>query len=38
MRDKKKCMKCGHEWESRKKEPLQCPRCKRYYWDRPNKE
>lgn len=29
---KNKCKHCGHEWESRTKDPLACPRCKRYYW------
>lgn len=27
------CLKCGHEWLPRKKNPLMCPRCKNYYWD-----
>ena len=29
----KKCLRCGYEWESRVKRPVQCPRCKRYWWD-----
>lgn len=29
------CKRCGHEWETRgDKEPLSCPRCKRYDWKR----
>jgi len=29
---KQKCPnpKCEYEWESRKRKPKQCPRCKRY--------
>lgn len=27
---KKKCCKCGYEWETRKKAPKACPSCKRY--------
>lgn len=22
------CIKCGYVWESRKKDPVSCPRCK----------
>jgi len=25
---KQKCPKCGYEWESRVKEPKECPECK----------
>ncbi len=25
-----KCYLCGYEWDSRKEDPKQCPRCKRY--------
>jgi len=25
-----KCKFCGYRWESRKKSPVACPRCKRY--------
>ena len=28
----KECKKCGHKWESRKDEPVACPKCKRYDW------
>jgi len=31
----RKCLKCGHEWLPRKKqEPIICPNCKSYYWNR----
>jgi predicted Zn-ribbon and HTH transcriptional regulator len=23
-----KCKRCGYEWEARKEEPKECPRCK----------
>ncbi len=32
MKEKSKCRLCKHEWISRTKDPLQCPRCKRYDW------
>jgi len=32
---KQKCKKCNYEWESKKEEPKQCPRCKRYDWNTP---
>ena len=25
---KTKCLKCGYEWEKRKKTPKACPKCK----------
>ena len=28
-----KCKRCGYEWDSRKENPKQCPRCKRYDWN-----
>jgi len=32
---KRRCLLCGYEWESRKStKPKQCPRCKRYDWDK----
>ena len=33
-----KCLKCGHEWFSRTDKPLQCPRCKRYDWNKKKEE
>ncbi len=27
-----KCHKCKYEWESRVKEPKECPRCKTRNW------
>lgn len=33
MDKQKQCKKCGWKWEARKKDPAQCPRCKRYDWD-----
>ena len=29
-----KCKKCGHEWLSRVEEPIECPKCKSYKWNR----
>jgi predicted Zn-ribbon and HTH transcriptional regulator len=29
-----KCKVCDYEWESRVDKPAQCPRCKRYDWDK----
>ena len=29
-----KCQQCNYQWESRTKQPKQCPRCKRYDWDK----
>lgn len=26
------CVKCGHVWQSRAENPVQCPRCKSYKW------
>ena len=28
----KTCNQCGQSWESRKANPVQCPRCKRVDW------
>ncbi len=28
-----KCLRCGHRWVPRRKEPRQCPNCKSAYWD-----
>jgi predicted Zn-ribbon and HTH transcriptional regulator len=30
----KVCNKCGHKWDARKKNPVVCPRCKRYDWNK----
>lgn len=35
---KQKCLKCKHEWTARVEEPLQCPRCKRYDWNKEDKK
>ena len=33
-----KCKYCGYEWESRKENPISCPRCKRRFdYDKINK-
>jgi len=29
-----KCLKCGFEWPSRVDDPKQCPKCKRYDWEK----
>lgn len=31
-----KCLRCGYEWKKRIDIPKQCPRCKRYDWDKIN--
>ena len=28
-----KCKRCGHEWNPRKPDVRQCPKCKSAYWD-----
>jgi len=28
------CLICGHGWEARVDLPLQCPKCKRYDWNK----
>jgi len=28
------CKKCGHFWIARTEYPKQCPRCKRYDWNK----
>ena len=33
-----KCSKCGHKWDSRVGKPAACPKCKRYDWDKKEKE
>jgi len=32
-----KCVKCNHEWASKKEKPRLCPKCKSAYWDLPIK-
>jgi len=29
-----KCKRCNYEWESRKKNPKCCPKCKSYDWNK----
>ena len=29
-----KCILCGWEWKGRVVDPAQCPRCKRYDWNK----
>ncbi len=29
-----KCKLCAWEWEGKVEEPAQCPRCKRYDWNK----
>ena len=31
---KQKCKLCKYEWESKVEDPKQCPRCKRYDWNK----
>lgn len=33
---KEKCKICNYEWDRKKEEkkPVQCPRCKRYDWEK----
>ena len=35
---KQKCLKSGFEWIARVEEPLQCPKCKRYNWNKEDKK
>ena len=34
------CSRCGNKWLPRNEEekPVQCPKCKSPYWDRPKKD
>ena len=34
----KECKQCEYKWESKKEHPVQCPRCKRYDWDKDEKD
>jgi len=29
------CLRCQHEWPSRRNHPLICPKCKTPYWNTP---
>lgn len=29
------CLRCGYNWDGRKKNPTACPRCKSYRWNFP---
>ncbi len=31
---RQKCKRCGYEWGSWLKLPKQCPKCKRYDWNK----
>jgi len=34
--NKLKCLRCDHEWFKRTDDdPLQCPKCKSYNWNKP---
>ena len=36
----KKCLRCGHEWVSKVREPMKCANnvtCGSRYWDKPRK-
>ena len=33
-----KCKICNYGWKSRVEKPAQCPRCKRYDWDKDTKD
>lgn len=30
-----RCLRCGHKWVSRVREPVRCPACKRVNWRTP---
>ena len=34
MNKQQECDLCGHKWEARTEKPLQCPKCKRYNYDK----
>ena len=36
--DKKRCIKCGHEWNPRYLDPVACPKWKTYDWNKDKKE
>jgi DNA-directed RNA polymerase subunit RPC12/RpoP len=29
-----KCLRCNHEWASKKEKPIRCAKCKTPYWDK----
>ncbi len=31
------CLRCGASWERRTKNPVQCPRCKSTFWNKPRR-
>jgi len=35
-KEKNKCKLCKYEWDKRVKDPVQCPKCKRYDWNGEN--
>lgn len=34
---KRKCLRCGAVWLPRAKDPVECPRCKSTFWNKPKK-
>ena len=35
----KKCLRCGHQWiTDLDRDPVVCPKCKRYNWNEPENE
>jgi len=34
MSSTKICKRCGYSWDARIEEPVACPRCKSYDWDK----
>lgn len=32
---KKNCLRCGHEWQPLRENPVTCPRCKSYIYNVP---
>lgn len=32
-----RCLQCGHKWTPRKKNPVNCPKCRTIHWQSGNK-
>ena len=32
---KAKCLRCGYEWQTKKRNPVQCAKCHSVLWDKP---
>lgn len=34
---KHECKRCGYKWKGKKQYPVSCPKCKRYDWNKEDK-